>query len=196
MSSDNALGNQLVRDKMITEEQLRTALQFQQSLGGDLKTILMKLGYIKENAILHVVAEQQHVHDIDLDNETVDPELMAKLGREKVEQYQVLPLKRDTSYVVLAMGDPNDFKTIDTVQFLLGRKVEGVLASRAQIRSAIQAYYNPPDSGGVAGGLAADSLQKIAKLPAELAIKALVVTMIEAGTVDADAFLAAAMRLR
>ncbi len=196
MTADAALGNQLVRDKIISEEQLRTALEFQQSLGGDLKTILMKLGFIKENVLLHVVAEQQHMHDTDLDNETVDAELMERLGREKVELYQVVPLKRDSSYVVLAMGDPNDFKTVDAVQFLLARKVEGVLASRAQIRTTIQDFYSRRESGGAVSGLADKRLQQIASMPSDLLLRALVASLIESGKLDADAFLATAQRLK
>lgn len=196
MTADGALGNQLVRDKIISEDQLRTALEFQQSLGGDLKTILMKLGFIKENVLLHVVAEQQHMHDIDLDNETVDAELMEKLGREKIEHYQVVPLKRDSSYVVLAMGDPNDFKTVDAVQFLLARKVEGVLASRAQIRNTIQAFYTRRESGGAVAGLADKRLQQIASMPSDLILRALVASLIESGKLDADVFLATAQRLK
>lgn len=196
MSSDSALGNQLVRDKIITESQLRTALEFKQSLGGDLKTILTKLGFIKEEVLLHVVAEQEHVHDINLDNEALDVELIEKLGRENVEKFQVVPLKSDTSYVVLAMGDPNDFKTIDAVQFLLNRKVEGVLASRAQIRNTLQQYYTQRESGGGSVGLAGDKIDRIAKMPTDTLIRALVVSLIESGQLDVDAFMATAVRLK
>lgn len=195
-TSDSALGNQLVRDKIISEEQLRMALEFQQSLGGDLKVILMKLGLIKENVLLHVVAEREHVHDTDLAKEQIDGDALDKLGRENAEKYQVVPLKRDTSYVVLAMGDPNDFKTIETVQFLLNRKVEGVLASRAQIRQALQQHFHKKDATVNLPAAGGDKLERIAKLSSETLLRALVLTLIESGKIDADAFLAQAQRLK
>ena len=83
MDEDAKLGDILIRENLITESQLKTALDFQKSLGGGLKDIRIKLGFVKDSVLSSLIAEQQHMHTIDISDKEVDAELMER-GYRKV----------------------------------------------------------------------------------------------------------------
>ncbi|HZU96651.1 MAG TPA: type II secretion system protein GspE, partial [Planctomycetota bacterium] len=124
MSDDAKLGEVLIRENVITATQLKTAVDFQKKVGGDLKDILVKLGYVKDSVIAEKLAVEQNLGaaTIEINANVVDVDALRTLPRALLEKHQVIPLRSDdTNTLVLAMSDPNNIAAIEEVQFLVRR---------------------------------------------------------------------------
>ena len=140
MADDSGLAELLVREKLITTEQLKKALSFQESLGGDLRDIIVKLGFVKAGVVSSLVAVQQNVQSVEIDDAEVDDELMAKIPADRLEQHQFVLLRSAGQDLTMATAYPNDIQAIEEVQFLTNRVVEPRLAPKGSIRSAINRF--------------------------------------------------------
>lgn len=142
------IGELLVRAGRITEFQLESALSHQKMLGGRLGASLIKLGYIKERELIGFLAEQLGLPLVDLSKETVSPETLAFLSREKALELNVLPLKQHkingVNCMIMAMSDPTNLHLIDSLRFMLGQRILPALALEADILAAIDIFYGVP----------------------------------------------------
>ncbi|MBI5197099.1 MAG: type IV-A pilus assembly ATPase PilB [Nitrospirae bacterium] len=140
------LGRMLVNAKLITEEQLEKTLAMQQKEGGRLGSLLMKLGYIREEDLLQFLSKQYSVPAVDLSHMEVDPSVIRLIPAEIVQKYMVIPVRRTGTIVTLAMVDPSNVFAIDDIKFLTGYEIEPVVSSESAISVAMVKYY---DTGGV-----------------------------------------------
>jgi type IV pilus assembly protein PilB len=140
------LGKMLVNAKLITDEQLQNALATQQKEGGRLGSVLMKLGYIKEQDLLQFLSKQYSVPAVDLSVLEIDPSVIRLIPGEIVQKYQVIPVRRTGTVVTLAMVDPSNVFAIDDIKFLTGYEIEPVVSSESSISAAMIKYY---DTGGM-----------------------------------------------
>jgi hypothetical protein len=200
LTADRKLGESLLKEGVITEAQLRHALEFQRTTGGDLRDILPKLGYVRENVLVQYIAREKHMHFADPETAEVDDEFMAKIPKELIEKHQIVPLKGEHG-ITLALSDPDDFAAIDEIQFLTNRPIDSALAPRASIRKAINQYYQREEvrkkraASGAPGAAekasaVADHLPKILALPSDALLKGLALALVEKGQVEAEAILA------
>jgi len=140
------LGQMCVNAGIIDQHQLSCALAEQRSWGGRLGDILVKSGFVEEDAILRVLSEQLNLPVIHLEGKEIDAETIALLTRDDVEKYDCLPLfiRRDGHNEVLyvAMSDPSNLEALDTIQFATGMVVEPVLASSKELKSHRARYYS------------------------------------------------------
>ena len=142
MSSSSRLGELLVREKLISLQQLRQAQDEQRRSGQNLGYTLSKLGYIADDDITNFLSTQYRLPAIDLDNYDVDPEVIRLVSREVCEKHKILPVSRSGSSLIVAMADPTNLHAIDDIKFLTGYNVEPVVASETAIQHAIERYYN------------------------------------------------------
>jgi len=142
MSSSNRLGELLVREKLISLQQLRQAQEEQRQSGQNLGYTLSKLGYIADDDITNFLSTQYRLPAIDLENYEVDPEVIRLVSREVSEKHKILPVSRSGSSLIVAMADPTNLHAIDDIKFLTGYNVEPVVASETAIQHAIERYYN------------------------------------------------------
>jgi type IV pilus assembly protein PilB len=142
MSSSNRLGELLVREKLISLQQLRQAQEEQRRSGQNLGYTLSKLGYISDDDITSFLSSQYRLPAIDLDSYEVDAEVIRMVSREVCEKHKILPVSRSGSSLIVAMADPTNLHAIDDIKFLTGYNVEPVVASETAIHQAIERYYN------------------------------------------------------
>ncbi|GIW72967.1 MAG: hypothetical protein KatS3mg102_2509 [Planctomycetota bacterium] len=197
-SVEDGIVSELLRDGLITEQQLAQAREFQGSTGGELDQVLVKLGFVEEEELVRRIARQQRMHFVSPTDEQIDHELLARIPRQVIERHQILPLKGENG-VLLALTDPNDFQAIDEVQFLTNRPVETALAPRSTIRRVIQQYYQRAE-GRRRLGLKPEEklsheLRAVVRMPQERLLKALVLTLIAKGEIDLKELLANAIRV-
>src|SRR5512147_51399 len=141
MSSSSRLGELLVREKLISLQQLRQAQEEQRKSGQNLGYTLSKLGYIADDDITNFLSTQYRLPAIDLDNYEVDPEVSRLVSREVCEKHKILPVSRSGSSLIVAMADPTNLHAIDDIKFLTGYNVEPVVASETAIQHAIERFY-------------------------------------------------------
>lgn len=136
------LGEILVRENLVTPQQLREALDYQRTNGGRLGSNLVKLGIISDDVITAVLSRQYGVPSINLDLFQIEPEVIKIISQEVALKYTVLPVSRNGSTLTLAMADPMNVFAMDDIKFMTGLNVEPVIASEASIQMAIGKYYS------------------------------------------------------
>jgi type IV pilus assembly protein PilB len=142
MSTTNRLGELLVREKLISLQQLRQAQEEQRKNGSNLGYALAKLGYISDGEITSFLSSQYRVPAVNLDEYEMDPELVKLVSREVCEKHKIVPLSRSGAALVVAMADPTNLHAIDDIKFLTGFNVEPVVASETGIIAAIERAYS------------------------------------------------------
>jgi type IV pilus assembly protein PilB len=140
--AQNRLGELLVREKLISLQQLRKAQEEQKRTGSNLGYTLAKLGYIQDGEITNFLSAQYRLPAINLDEYEIDQEVIKLVGREVCEKHRIIPVSRSGSSLIVAMSDPTNLNAIDDIKFLTGYNVEPVVASETSIQAAVDRYYN------------------------------------------------------
>ena len=135
------LGEILVRENLITPQQLREALEYQRSSGGRLGSNLVKLGIISDDVITAVLSRQYGVPSVNLDLFQIDDSTIHLISQEVALKYIVLPVSKVGSTLTLAMADPTNVFAMDDIKFMTGLNIEPVISSEASILLAISKYF-------------------------------------------------------
>src|SRR5690349_4793823 len=117
------LGELLVRENLISVQQLRKAQEEQQKNGTRIGTALIKTGAIEEAKLTDFLSKQYGVTAINLKDFDIDPEIIRLVPKD------------------VAMCDPSNIYAQDDLKFLTGYSIEPVVASEVSIREAIERYY-------------------------------------------------------
>src|SRR4029077_4607981 len=147
------IGELLLKEKLITPEQLQQALTQQKANGGKLGYNLVKMWFVKDEQITTLLSKQYGVPSINLAQFKIDPTIVKLVPTETARKYQVIPLSRSGSTLTIAMTDPTNVFAMDDIKFMTGYTVEPVVASEVAITDAVEKYY-PSGKGGapVKGG--------------------------------------------
>jgi type IV pilus assembly protein PilB len=135
------LGEILIKEKVISGEQLKQALEFQKTNGGRLGNALVKLGFLSDDEVTAVLSRQYGVPSINLAYFEVDPNVIKLIPMETAMKYQILPLSRVGSSLTVAMVDPTNVFAMDDIKFMTGFNIEPVVASESAISEAIKKHY-------------------------------------------------------
>jgi type IV pilus assembly protein PilB len=135
------LGEILLKESLITQDQLEKALEFQRSNGGKLGSCLTKMGFITDDDITGVLSRQYGVPSINLKYYEIDPNVIKLIPQDTALRYQVIPLSRVGSVLTIAMTDPTNVFAMDDIKFMTGFNVEPVVASESAIGEAIGRFY-------------------------------------------------------
>jgi type IV pilus assembly protein PilB len=140
------LGEMLVKEKLITSDQLAKAVELQKVNGGRLGACLMRLGIITDDEITGVLSRQYGVPSINLKFYEVDRAVIKLIPQDTAVRYQIVPLSRVGSTLTIAMTDPTNVFAMDDIKFMTGFNVEPVVASEAAIAEAISKFYGGAQS--------------------------------------------------
>lgn len=136
------LGKMLVESKLLSEEQLKMAMDFQTSVGGKLGAIVVKLGFIEDQTLTAFIAKQQGMPVVNLDEIVLPENLVKKLPRKLIEHHHVLPIRFHDGVLTVVTSDPYDYEAIEEIQLAVDSRVEVQLAARSQILRAITEIFN------------------------------------------------------
>jgi type IV pilus assembly protein PilB len=140
------LGEILLQANLITRDHLEQAVAQQRVEGGRLGTILTKLGLVKEQDVSRCLGEKFGIPYIDLDTQTIKPEVTRLLHTSIVQKHLVVPVAKSGTTLTMAMADPTNVLAVDDIKFMTGLKVELVVATEGAIRRAIERYYDSSES--------------------------------------------------
>ena len=102
------IGDLLVKESLISQQQLKEALEHQRVNGGRLGNCLIKLGFVTDDEITAILSRQYGVPSINLSFFDVDPSVVKLIPMETAQKYQILPLSRVGSTLTIAMIDPTN----------------------------------------------------------------------------------------
>src|SRR5215470_3877676 len=135
------LGELLVRENLISVQQLRKAQEESQKSGARIGTALIKTGAIEEQKLTDFLSKQYGVPAINLKDFDIEPEVIKLVPKEVAEKHLVIPVNRAGQALIVAMSDPSNIYAVDDLKFLTGYNIEAVVASEPSIREAIDRYY-------------------------------------------------------
>jgi type IV pilus assembly protein PilB len=135
------LGELLLKENVVTQQQLQEALNHQRMTGGKLGKAFVSLGFVKDEQITTLLSRQYGVPAINLDHFEVDAAIIKIIPPDTARKYQVLPLSRSGATLTIAMADPTNVFAMDDIKFMTGYNVEPVVASESALEDAIEKYY-------------------------------------------------------
>jgi type IV pilus assembly protein PilB len=135
------LGEMLIREGLITEEQLQEALDHQAKHEGRLGSILVRMKMVSEEDITELLSNQFGVPSINLLNFEIEEVVLKLIPAEVARKYHLLPISRTGASLTIAMADPSNVFAQDDIKFMTGYHVEPVVASEISIEDAIDRYY-------------------------------------------------------
>jgi type IV pilus assembly protein PilB len=135
------LGEILLKENLITPDQLKQALEDQKANGGRLGNSLVRLGFMSDDEVMAILSRQYGVPSINLDYFEVDPGVTKLIPMDTALKFQVLPLSRVGLSLTLAMVDPTNVFAMDDIKFMTGFNIEPVVASETAIAEAIRKNY-------------------------------------------------------
>jgi len=135
------IGDLLLKEGLITQDQLNKALQEQRHNGTRVGYNLVKLGYVKETDLTRMLARQHKMPAVDLTKFQVDPRIAKLIPAELALKHSVLPLKRDGRTLTVAMSDPATMSVLDDIKFITRLDIFPVIAGEFTLRNAIEKFY-------------------------------------------------------
>ncbi len=138
----NRLGELLIRNELIDDKQLQQALSEQKNHGGRLGSCLIKLGYVREDQLSAFLSKQYGVPSINLSEFEIESDVLRHIPAEVAQKYQIVPVNRAGSTLIVAMNDPSNIFAIDDIKFMTGFNIEVVVATESSIKQSIDKYYD------------------------------------------------------
>jgi len=135
------LGDLLVKEKIITPEQLEQANKVQKEQSCRLGSALVKLGFLTDEDVTNFLSRQYGVPAINLSYFEIDPAVVKLIPFETAKRYQILPLSRVGASLTIAMVDPTNVFAMDDIKFMTGFNIEPVVASESSILEGIDKAY-------------------------------------------------------
>ena len=139
------LGELLIKEGLISEEQLKKAMGVQKQEGGRLGEVLIKLGMVKEDQMVAILGKQLNIPYFSFGTgmlkPAVDQGLEQLIPQDFAYKNSVLPLSRTLKSLTVAMTDPLDIILIDNLRRITGCEINPVIAIKSDINKAIEEFY-------------------------------------------------------
>lgn len=135
------LGEILIRQNLLTHDQLKEAVEYQRRNNLGLSSSLVSLGLVNEQQITSALSKQYGVPAIDFAAIEIDEAVTRLVPREVAQKYCVVPVARRGATLTLAMADPANVYAMDDIKFVTGFSIEPVVASEISVRKAIERGY-------------------------------------------------------
>ncbi|MDB4869096.1 MAG: type fimbrial assembly, ATPase PilB [Gemmatimonadales bacterium] len=135
------IGDLLLKEGLVTQDQLNKALSEQRHNGTRVGYNLVKLGFVKETDLTRMLARQHKMPAVDLTKFQVDPRIAKLIPAELALKHNVLPLKRDGRTLTVAMSDPATMSVLDDIKFITRLDIFPVIAGEFTLRNAIEKFY-------------------------------------------------------
>lgn len=139
------IGEMLIEEGVISEDNLKEAIKHQQKFGGKLGEKFIELGFINEVTLLKVLSRQYNVPCADLTKVKLQKAIIDRISPEVAKKHHVIPLAEKESggkkTLFLAMWDLSNMLAIEDVEFCTNLAVKPVIATISQVDAAIGLYY-------------------------------------------------------
>ncbi|RJP21320.1 MAG: type IV-A pilus assembly ATPase PilB [Candidatus Abyssobacteria bacterium SURF_5] len=135
------LGDILIEERLLTQEQLAQALYEQRRTGQPLVVILIQAGLVSEEDIVITLSEQLGIPHLRVESYEIPPEVIGEVSEGIARRYHLIPVAKTGKSLTVAMSDPLNIVAIDDVRMLTGYEIETVVALDSEVKNAIDKYY-------------------------------------------------------
>ena len=139
------LGDFLLEQGLISEDQLKKALKYQKDSGKLLGRSLIELGFVSEKDVIKALSEQMGVPYVSLKNYKIDPAILKLISEDFARAKKVIPLFEIDGKLTVGMVNPLDVVTLDALSRITKRHIEPVVCHEKDIEDAIRHYYSGKD---------------------------------------------------
>src|SRR6185436_18781484 len=135
------LGEILVQQKLLSEEQLKAALEEQKKSGRRLGRVVIEKGYVTEEQISEALARQLNIPYINLKHYNTKREVIGKLAETQARRFRALVLEDLGSAYRVGMADPTDLMAYDEIARLLRRDIDIAVVTETELLRTIDRLY-------------------------------------------------------
>ncbi len=135
------LGYILTEQGLLTDDQLKTALELQKMTGKKLGDLIADKGMLSDIQIMKALEIQCKIPYIDLSDIRADPGALSLIGEEYAKKFCAIPIDFEDDKLIVAINDPLDFILVDEIGYLTGKKIQPRLSTKKQILTAIETNY-------------------------------------------------------
>ena len=135
------LGEILVQQKLLTQEQLKLALDEQKRSGRKLGRVFIEQGYVTEEEISEALAKQLQIPYINLKYYNIKPEVTQKLPETQARRFRAIVLEDSPKALKIGMADPTDLSAYDEIARIVKREIEIVVVTESQLLATIDRIY-------------------------------------------------------
>ena len=135
------LGQLLLWNNIITQEQLEKALEEQKKTNKKLGSILIEKGFVEEDVLNDFLSKQYGVKSINLSSVEIPKEVIQKIPAQIAKKYALMPLRIKDNKLEIAISDPTNILAFDDLRFITGMNIVPYLSNEASILKAIDKYY-------------------------------------------------------
>ncbi|MBP7792057.1 MAG: Flp pilus assembly complex ATPase component TadA [Candidatus Goldbacteria bacterium] len=137
------LGELLLDENLVTEEQIKKALEEQQKTGEPLGRILVRMGFITEDALFYFIAIQYGLEYVDISNIEIEQSSVDIIKKEIAEELNIIPIEASNNRIVFATSEPDEhlLTRIQERIVLPTDKIKFVITSESNMRNALSTYY-------------------------------------------------------
>jgi type IV pilus assembly protein PilB len=140
------IGDLLLREGLITQEQLDRALREVREHGTRLGYNLIKLGFIKETDLTRMLGRQYRIPAVDLARFQVDPKVAKLIPAELALKHQVMPVRREGRTLTVALGDPTRMGVLEDIKFMTGYDIYPVVAGEYTLRTLLEKHFESTEA--------------------------------------------------
>ena len=145
------IGDLLVQNRIISHEQLLSALAEQKKTGRKLGRTLIDLNYIKETDLLNFLSRQLQIPFLDITRHPRNPEFVNVLPESLARRFRVMLLENNANDILLAMADPTDLMAMDELTRVLKKSIRAAVVRESDLLAAIdQSYRRTTEIGALA----------------------------------------------
>ncbi|MBN1521157.1 MAG: type IV-A pilus assembly ATPase PilB [Candidatus Aureabacteria bacterium] len=141
-SLKDRLADILLQGSLITEDDLKKAIDIQKQEGGRLQKILVKHKFVEEKKLIAAIGEHLGIPPLDLSKVKLDPEIVELIPRNVAEFYQLIPIARIGNALSVAMSDPLNIFAIDDLKLMTGLDIVPIIGTESDIMEALTNYYS------------------------------------------------------
>ena len=143
------LGDLLIKQNVLTEDELKRALELQKGSGKKIGEVLVDNGFITEDMIVRALQMQLGLKVVQLAGVTIPKEVRGLVSVDLLKKYTCIPFELDpynANILHLAMADPMDMMAIDDISIVTNLQVEPYIATTRDIRAAIDRWYGASET--------------------------------------------------
>ncbi len=145
MNQKIRLGDLLVENNIITQEQLMQALQEQKNTKKRLGIVLTDLNFVSEDKLSEFLAKQLNIEYRSLSLQDLDLEAAKMIPENIAQRYSAIPFSKIGGSLYLAMSDPLDRLAIQDIRYMTNLDVKPVLVSDSDVKILIEGVYKSGD---------------------------------------------------
>ena len=145
--SKKRLGDVLIDQQLVSDEQLRECINMQRQQGGNLASILVQQEYLSEEDLVVTLSEQLGIPHIRVSNYNIPEEVLEEVPESLARQYLMLPVSVTGDVLTLAMADPLNIMALDDLSLLTSYEIKPVVAMQSELQETIEKHYGDGKKG-------------------------------------------------